>query len=98
LITLLLALACGGDAPTAAVDRETFIQTYVDLRVAALDSPNRTISAERRQQILAAHGVTEADLLAFVEAYGEDVDAMTAVWTEVEERLAKRGAGTSTAP
>jgi hypothetical protein len=93
-----LTVACDGDAPTTTVDRETFIQTYVDLRLAALQSPDRKVTPERKQEILSAHGITEDDLLAFAEAYGRDVDTMVAVWAEVEERIARRGAPADSVP
>jgi hypothetical protein len=93
-----LVVACDGEAPTTTVDRETFIETYVELRRAALQSPDRKISPERKQEILSARGITEDDLLAFAEAYGRDVDAMVAVWTEIEQRIAQRGALADSVP
>lgn len=94
----VLVVACEGDAPTTTVDRETFIETYVELRLAALPSPDRKITPERKQEILSARGITEDDLLAFAESYGRDVNAMVAVWTEVEQRIAQRGAPSDSVP
>jgi len=92
LATIVAATAsCSGgpaDAPaTAAVDREAFVETYVDLRATAVRSENGTIDAAQRSEILARHGVTEAGLLAFAEVHGEDVDYMRAVWDQVESEL-----------
>jgi hypothetical protein len=98
LVGWLLAVACNGEAPPTALDRELFIETYVELRLAALRSPDRRITPERKQEILSARGITEDDLLAFAEAYGRDVDAMVAVWAEVEERIAQRGATADSVP
>ena len=69
------------------LDRETFIETYVDLRHAALASPDGEIDAAARDSVLALHGVTEEELLAFAEAHGRDVDYVREIWTEVESRL-----------
>jgi hypothetical protein len=98
LVGWLLAVACGGQAPPTALDREQFVETYVELRLAALKSPDRRITPEQRQQILSSRGITEDDLLAFAEAYGRDVDAMVAVWAEVEQRIAQRGATADSVP
>lgn len=91
LALTLLAAACGGDgaAPAAGggIDRETFIATYVDLRATTIRGDSFAISDAQREQVLARHGVTEEELLGFVETNGEDADFMRAVWDEVEARL-----------
>ena len=83
--------ACGTtDAPPVVegvIDRESFIQVYVDLRDAAVRSPGLTISDEARRDVLTRHGVEEDDLLAFVEAYGRDLDYMNELWAEIERRI-----------
>lgn len=89
---LLLALAsCSSDTaePLASdvIDSETFIATYVDLRVAAVATPDFRIPPEARDEILARHGVSAEDLVAFAEAYGRDLELMNEVWTEVETRF-----------
>lgn len=87
---VLLALpACAGgpSTPATAVDRETFIATYVELRAAAIRMATAELSDEARSEILARNGVSEESLLAFVEAHGEDVEFMRALWDEVEARL-----------
>ena len=84
----LAANACaasGGGQET--IEREQFIQTYVDLRVGALTDEARQISDEARDRVLAEHGVTEDELLAFADVHGRDVDFMKDVWDEVERRL-----------
>lgn len=91
LALALLAAACGGDGPASAarggIDRETFIATYVDLRATTIRGDSFAISDAQRDQVLARHGVTEEELLRFVELNGEDADFMRAVWDEVEARL-----------
>ena len=54
-LTVLLALAlpaCGGGDEVqpveGVIDRETFIEVYVDLRAAAVNTPQLTISDEGR--------------------------------------------------
>lgn len=83
--------ACGGspaEAPAStSIDRETFIATYVELRVAAVRGGQSAIQDEQRADILQRHGVTEQSLFDFVSANGEDVDYMRQVWDEVERRL-----------
>lgn len=71
----------------AAIDRETFVSTYVDLRLAALRSPAGTISDERRAEVLRRHGVERDDLLRFVEVHGDRPEFMRGVWAEAEERI-----------
>jgi hypothetical protein len=82
----LTVAACGADT-AETIDREAFIETYVDLRLAALDSDSLRLSAEDREEVLGRHGVTAADLETFAEVHATDLDFMRDVWTEVEVRL-----------
>ena len=83
---LLLLLACGdGAAPEGLIDREVFIATWVDLRTAALTTGDPLPDAQRTR-VLAENGVTEDELLGFVDAYGSDPKLMAEVWTEIERR------------
>ena len=88
LATAALLISCGGD-PSAPepISRELFIDTYVDLRIGAVRSPGRVLPAQTRDSVLISHGVTEAQLLGFVEARGDDLDFMRGVWDEIELRL-----------
>ena len=86
LAAALGAGACGGPADT--VSREEFIEAYVALRVAELEGAGNVISDAARDSVLAASGVTEEDLDAFVEVHGGDPVFMSAVWNEVEGRMA----------
>jgi hypothetical protein len=90
------AASCGkvGSDPeiSETISRELFIQTYIELRRAAFRSPRARISIEARDRILADFGVTEDDLLEFVDFWGTDTEIMLRVWEEVdsimtEERL-----------
>ena len=91
---LLLALAsCGGDTSLVAsdvIDRQTFIDTYVDLRLAAIQAPDFRVPSGERDQILARHGVSAEDLLRFSEAYGRDLEFMNELWSEIEARFQER--------
>lgn len=73
--------------PREVIDRETFVESYVALRIAALERPESELSEVRRDSILEAHGVTEEDLLAFAETYGGDVATMNEIWAEIQARL-----------
>ena len=80
--------ATTGEATTGpTVSREAFIETYVALRYQAVQSPANELPPRERDRILEEHGVTEDELLAFVEAHGDDPTYMESVWSEVESRM-----------
>lgn len=80
------AAACRrGDA--AVIDRQRFVDTYVDLRISALASPGRTLPPAERERVLREHGVTADDLLHFVDVKGADPDYMVRLWTEIATRV-----------
>lgn len=85
----LVGWACGNgsDQGTEALTREGFIDTYVELRVAALRHEGDGISDSARTVILERHGVTEEQLLDYVDARGGDLDFMRDLWNEIEVRL-----------
>ena len=86
-----ILFACGGEAPAPeagdTISREAFMDTYVELRQRALRSPDGRISPSARDEVLEAKGVTEADLMEFVDAYGERVPFMVEVWAEIDDSL-----------
>lgn len=87
-VACLVPVACDlGSGPSDVIDRETFVATYVDLRRAALTSPDGELDDEARTEVLERHGVTEEDLLDFADAHGRDVDFLRSLWTEVEARM-----------
>ena len=69
------------------LDRETFVQTYVDLRLAALSSPRGELEPARRDSILQVHDVTSEQLLEFARVHGENPAYMTDVWDEITARM-----------
>lgn len=82
----------GGRAEEAeGVSRETFVEVVVALREAERSLPADSTAverfAERRDSILARHGVSEGDLQAFVRAREEDLAGLQAVWDTINERL-----------
>jgi len=87
LLLFLLTACFGADRDQSTIDAETFIATYVDLRAAALRSPDRQISDSERERVMAERGVTEEDLLRFADVHGRDVTFMRDLWDDVEQRL-----------
>ena len=88
---ILLPASCSSGGPGTEKDetiaREVFVRAYVDLRVAALTGPTLEITPEEREQILADAGITEEDLLEFVEVWGSDVQIMKETWEEVDSLM-----------
>lgn len=92
LLASVLAAAllhgCGGDArPAGVIDRETFVATWVELRRAAMGYRDGVSPADERARVLGAGGVSEEQLLAFIEAHGNDPRFLIEVWEEVGERM-----------
>jgi hypothetical protein len=93
VIALAVCWSCSDDAtdvPADTVERDVFIGAYVDLRVTALSSGTTEIDADARDSILAAYDVTGEELTRFIDTYGEDVEFMQNLWTEIEGQLAER--------
>jgi hypothetical protein len=95
-LALLISFGCTSEgseieAPDV-LSREDFVRAYVELRVAALKSPGEELSLETRDRVLQELGLTEEDLLRFVEVNGRDVQFMRRVWEEVDSLMTeKRG-------
>lgn len=87
---LWLAPGCGGEPapePPGTIARDVFVNTYVELRMAAIHSPDGRVSSPVKEGILEAGGITEADLLAFVDAHGPRPRFMADVWGEIDDTL-----------
>jgi hypothetical protein len=86
--TALSALACGGDTALQqggeTISRAQFIETYVELRKAGLKSPGTELTLDRQREVLDSLGVTEEELLDFVEYWGTDGEVMLQIWEEVD--------------
>lgn len=86
---VLVPLACGdfGGEDPAAIEEGRFIEVYVALRMAALRAGTDQLPPEDRDQILSEHGVTEDDLLRFIEVHGQDAQFMHSVWDSIEGEI-----------
>jgi hypothetical protein len=88
---LLSFLACGesrSNLPAGdLIEPEDFIETYVDLRAAALITEDGQVTEAGRSEVLDRHGISEEDLISFTQAYGEDLMFMQELWNEIELRL-----------
>jgi hypothetical protein len=101
LALLLLGLqACdlGDSNPRAAeaISADEFVHAYVALRRVGLRSAHGEILPEARDSVLDGLGLTEENLLTFVDVWGEDRLVMESVWAAVdslmrEERMRPRG-------
>ena len=85
--TLLLAANCAADKKSEAIDREVFVGVYSDPRIAAVETDSGSISLAGRDSILDAFGVTQEDLVIFLEAHVEDLEFMRDVWNDIELRM-----------
>jgi hypothetical protein len=90
LATLVAAGCTRGEAPTG-IEQDRFVETIVELRHAAMETRGDTAAYEvRKQQILQANQVTEAQLRDYVAYHGRDVEHMAEVWNEINTRLGER--------
>lgn len=87
LAALVVTAACSGGTNGEAIDREVFIATYVDLRVAALETDSVRLADTQRTEILTRHGVTEAELVDFTRVHSAELEFMREVWNEIEVRM-----------
>jgi hypothetical protein len=86
LSVLLSVLACGGSTEET-IDRQVFIDTWVELRIAALETDSQRIAAPDREAVLDRHEVTADDLTRFAEVHATDLDFMRDVWNDIELRM-----------
>lgn len=89
LVALLLA-ACGGSGSAPGLDRETFIEVFVELRARALQAPDGQLDPATRDAVLAEFEVTQEELRSFVEDRGDEPGVMLETWTEIRNRLEAR--------
>lgn len=82
--------ACVGEqtpSADAAITRDAFVEVYVELRMAALQSPEGRISESEREEILAGASLTEEDLLEFIDMHARRLEHMAEVWGEIDDTL-----------
>ncbi len=59
----------------------------MELRISALRTDSSRIATADREAILDRLGITEDDLLQFVDVHASDLEYMRDVWNEVELRM-----------
>jgi hypothetical protein len=88
---LMLVVSCTSGGPGRAsedvIARQTFVDVYVQLRIAALKDPMEDLPLEERDRILQEAGVSEDDLIRFVEVRGGEVQFMRQLWEEVDSLI-----------
>lgn len=89
-LALLVVYGCDAGSTARQADGvlsdDRFVQIVVELRQGAKNAEGGD-AGERRKAILERHGVTEEDLLRYVEIRGTDVDAMVEVWSAIDKAL-----------
>jgi hypothetical protein len=90
---LLSVDACGRDGPDQAlgISRQEYVDTYVEILLAAQVAEDSVAASESARAILARRGLTEDDLLEFGRRHMDDPEYLAEVWTEIEERLREPG-------
>jgi hypothetical protein len=76
-----------GPSTQATIPRDTFVEAYYKLRVAALEAPGEEIDAQSRDSVLQSMGLTEEDLLHFVEVRGRNPQLMEGIWEQVDSLM-----------
>jgi hypothetical protein len=88
-VLALVIAGCAVDENTFGAEDRRFVDTMVELRVAAMTAGTDTAQFdELRQKVLQENDVTEEALHAYVAANSSDLDHMAAVWDSISERLA----------
>jgi hypothetical protein len=88
-VSLVMA-GCQVDENTFGADDQKFVDTMVDLRVAAMTAGSDTVQFEElRREVLQEQGVTEEDLRAYVDANSAKLGHMAAIWDSISARLAE---------
>jgi hypothetical protein len=89
VLAAVAALGCGREGAGTTLAETRFIEVMVELRRAALRAPDPGVYEAEKQQILRNAGVTEAELRAYVERHGRDLEHMAAVWESINVRLSQ---------
>ena len=84
VILTLTLVACSVEAEPVTIDRDTFVHTYANLRIAAVETDSGRIAFDVRDSILEAFEVTEEDLTRFAEVHADNLEFMRDVWNDVE--------------
>lgn len=94
---LLGAAGCGAgessapraprDAQDGGITSERFAEIYIALRLASRDAATVAAFNAAKDSILAAHSVTEDELLRFARELGSDVRRAAELWESIETRI-----------
>jgi hypothetical protein len=85
LLLLLVTASCDMDtAERQVISREDFIRVNVELRQIQHVAED---ADEQRREILERHGLTQEQVLDFVENGGHSIEELREIWTEITRRL-----------
>ncbi len=89
LSALLCLAACdsGEGEQEIGIGREEYVETYIEILLAAEVAEDSLAATEAARAILARRGLTEDDLLEFGRRHREDPEYLAEVWSEIEEGI-----------
>lgn len=87
LICSAAVCACSPPQDPNAIDRETYIETYVQILRAAAAAPDSSAATDSALSILARRQLTEDRLTAFAIRHANDPSYLADAWGEIERRL-----------
>ena len=85
----LAPLACDSDDRAATIEREVYVETYVELLKAAAEAPD-SAAPDSVSAVLQRRGLSETDLSDFALRHADDPGYMASVWGDIENRLRER--------
>lgn len=86
-LVLGAAFGCSPETGVPSIDRSTYVDVMVALRVADNETSSETEFLQRREQILQEAGVTDSMLVQWVRAHGGDIRFMAELWDSINARL-----------
>ncbi len=84
---LSVAGACRSFEDEAPLDRERYIDIYVEILRARAGAPDTAVAVDSTTAVLARHGVTEDDLDEFAWRHADDPGFLASAWGEIATRL-----------
>ena len=86
---LLSFAACADGEPGAGTElsRQEYVDTYVEILLAADLAEDSVAASDSARAILARRGLTEYDLLDFAQNLDEDPEQLAEIWQEIENRI-----------
>jgi hypothetical protein len=85
--TLLFFSACADTIDPPPINREQYVEIYVEILRAIDEEPDSIAASQRAQEILDLRGITQAELLAYAEHYINEPEHLAEVWLEIETRI-----------